>query len=162
MPSSHLEICEILGELGEMAPAGYAIGLHITYTTPKFMFQTYKREWLEYYSQNGLIMADPMVAWGFENSGTCRWSSLTDPQGVMAKAAEFGLKYGVVCADNSNDSLSIAGFARGDREFDDAETEKVATTLARLHSETADAGALDDSTVKQLHAMSVLVTHPTA
>lgn len=160
MPSSHLEICEILGELGGKAPAGYAIGLHINYTTPKFMFQTYPKSWLDYYSQNGLIMADPMVAWGFENAGTCRWSELEDPQGVMDKAAEFGLKYGLVCSDSSSGGLSIAGFAREDREFDDQEVDSIAQVLGRLHKATAETSALSDETISQLRNMSVLVTHP--
>ena len=64
MSPTRVKISEVLGELNTLAPAGYAIGLQITYTTPKFMFQSYSIDWLNYYSQNGLLMMDPTLGWG--------------------------------------------------------------------------------------------------
>ncbi|WP_242651030.1 autoinducer binding domain-containing protein [Yoonia tamlensis] len=124
------------------------------------MFQSYPKAWLDYYSQNGLIMADPMVAWGFENTGACRWSDLDDPGGVMKKAAEFGMPYGVVYAIKADDSLSICGFARADREFSDSEIDDISNKINYLHKSTADQARLSPETVQELKNMSILFTHP--
>lgn len=160
MSTTQVEISRILGKLRELAPAGYALGFHIQYTTPKFVFQTYAKTWLDYYSKNGLIMTDPMVAWGFENTGFCLWSSLDDPTGVLHKAADHGMKYGLVYATETDGSRSIGGFARNDREFNDDEIAAICATFEQLHAGTADQAELTEETVKQLKNMSVMVTHP--
>ena len=160
MSQTQLEFSETLGELREMEPAGYAVGLHIQYTSTKFLFQTYEKKWLDYYSKNGLVMSDPIVAWCFENTGTSRWSELDDPAGVMEKAAEHGMKYGVVFATETGETRSMAGFSRNDREFTDEEIEKMCAIVERLHVGTADQAQLDAKTVQQLKNMSIFVTHP--
>lgn len=160
MSPTQVEISEVLGKLKDLAPAGYALGFHITYTTPKFMFQTYSTTWLDYYSQNGLVMSDPMIAWGFENIGHVRWSTFEDPAGVLEKAAEHGMKFGIVCASDDTGSRSIGGFARNDREFDDDEIAVIVAAFEELHAGTADQAALSEDTVKQLKNMSIMVTHP--
>lgn len=160
MASTQLEISEILGELNSRAPAGYALGFHIEYTTPKFMFQTYPKNWLDYYSQNGLVMSDPMVAWGFENVGARRWSDLDDPAGVMKLAADHGMKFGVVITAASGESRSICGFANAEREFTDSEIVALEVAVGTLHDRTAEQAQLSAETVQQLKNMSILVTHP--
>jgi len=124
------------------------------------MFQTYPKIWLDYYSRNGLIMSDPMVAWGFENAGTARWSELDDPAGVMQKAAEFGLAHGAVIVALSDNDRSICGFAKNAAEFTDAEIAELAENVAALHALTADLSRLAPETVAQLPRMSIMVTHP--
>lgn len=160
MSATSIEISSILGALNKAAPAGYALGFHIQYTTPKFMFQTYSKEWLDHYSQNGLIMSDPMVAWGFENNGFCRWSDLVDPAGIMEKADEYGMKFGVVYSTDAGGSRSIGGFARGDREFTDAEIAALRKDVDALHAATAEKAELSPDTIAQLRNMSIMVTHP--
>ena len=160
MAATQYEISRLLGELRTLAPAGYALGFHIAYTTPKFMFQTYPKEWLDYYSSNGLVMNDPMVAWGFENTGAKRWSALADPAGVMKAAADHGIPYGVVVTVASNDSRSICGFGKADAEFTDDEIASIEAAVQAIHDETADTAMLDDDTVAQLKKMSIMVTHP--
>ncbi|WP_026352205.1 autoinducer binding domain-containing protein [Yoonia vestfoldensis] len=160
MPATQLQITSILERFNGLAPDGYAIGLNIQYTTPRFMFQTYPKAWLDHYSRNGLLMSDPMVAWGFEHAGTARWSELSDPAGVMQKAAEFGLSYGVVITEVSEDDRSICGFARKSAEFTDAEIADLAKCVSALHAITADMSRLDPTTVDQLKKMSIMVTHP--
>lgn len=155
-----MEITSILERFNGLAPDGYALGLNIAYTTPRFMFQTYPKSWLDHYSRNGLLMADPMVAWGFENTGSARWSALDDPNGVMQKAAEFGLTYGVVIAEMSEDDRSICGFANGSAEFSDDEIAALAENVRALHLLTTDLLRLDPATVEQLKKMSIMVTHP--
>ncbi|PJI92186.1 LuxR family transcriptional regulator [Yoonia maricola] len=160
MSSAQFEISEALGQLHEIANAGYALGFHIEYTTPKFVFQTYPKAWLDYYSSNGLIMNDPMVAWGFENTGNQKWSDLEDPAGVLEKATEYGMKFGVVIAVASGDSRSIGGFAHPDREFTPEEVAQIEAITTRIHENTAETARLEDETVEQLKKMSVMVTHP--
>ena len=94
----------------EFAPTGYAAALHINFTTPDFLFQTYPADWLAIYSQKGFVMQDPTVLWGFENLGTVRWSDLTrnDHAGVMKEATKFGMKYGLTVAVEQGGSRSIA------------------------------------------------------
>ena len=160
MASKQFEISETLGQLNKLAPTGYALGIHIEYTTPKFMFQTYPKDWLDYYSSNGLVMSDPMVAWAFQEVGVQRWSDLDDPQGVMDKAAEYGMIYGVVVSVASDDSRTICGFANADREFTDEEISEIQMHVVSIHDNTADTAQLDPETVEQLKKMSVMVTHP--
>lgn len=160
MSFAQFEISETLGKLHRLAPAGYALGFHLEYTTPKFVFQTYPKAWLDYYSSNGLIMIDPMVAWAFENTGTQRWSDLDDSSGVLKMAADHGMKYGVVIVTASDDSRSIGGFARLDREFTDAEIAELQADVIAIHDDTADTAKLDATTVEHLKKMSIMVTHP--
>lgn len=160
MSSTQLEISRVLGDLKKLTPAGYVVGLQINYTAPRFMFQTYSKTWLDYYSQNGLVMSDPTVAWCFENIGSCRWSDLDDPAGVLDAAARHGLKYGAIYATESGDSRTMSGFARSDREFTDDEIEKMSALVEELHTMTLNKSELDPETVQLLIKMSIMVTHP--
>ena len=168
MSSTQVEISEVLGELRKMAPAGYAIGLQIQYTTPKFMFQTYSKEWLDFYSKRGLLMSDPTLGWGFENTGYVRWDALkgNDPAGVMKLAEDHGITYGITCAqvtEGATDGIrSIGSFARGDRDFDDDEVIKISGMFDTLHAQTDGQAKLSPETVQQLRNMSIMVTHPGA
>lgn len=166
MSSTQVEISAVLGELNELAPAGYAIGLQIEYTTPKFMFQTYSKAWLDVYAEKGLLMSDPTVAWGFEHVGHTRWSELrdNDPAGVLALAKEHGMAFGLQCACETaeiGDGIrSVGGFARGDRDFTDQEVDDISQRFNALHDSTESQAHLSDETVAQLRKMSILVTHP--
>lgn len=160
MSATQVEISEVLGELNGLAPTGYALGFHIAYTAPKFMFQTYPKSWLDHYSQNGLLMNDPMVGWGFERTGARRWSDLTDPAGVMKLAADHGMHFGVVIATDQGGGRSICGFANADREFTDDEISELTEKVVCLHNSTAEQAQLSPETVQQLKKMSILVTHP--
>ncbi|NCO22383.1 MAG: transcriptional regulator [Rhodobacterales bacterium] len=124
------------------------------------MFQTYSKTWTDIYSQSGFVMHDPIVRWGFENTGAIRWSMLDDPVGVLEKARPHGLVYGFACAVENGGTRSVAGFARADREFTDAEIAAIAAQVATLHDETAKAGALSAETREELRQMSIRFTHP--
>ncbi len=71
-------ILAAIARLDALCPAGYAMALHISYTTPKFLFQAYDSDWMEQYSKQGLVLKDPTVKWGFENTGTINWRDLKD------------------------------------------------------------------------------------
>lgn len=124
-----------LSQLSDLAPRGYALGLHIRFAAAHLMIQTYDPRWSEIYTEKGYMLADPMVFWGFGNDGTIRWSDidLPDPHGILEQAAGFGLKYGVAVALGPTSSRTIGGFARDDREFNDAEIAGIAKIVNRLH-----------------------------
>ena len=154
------EIQDILHRMERASPSGFAIAFHIVHVTPSYLFQTYDPDWLEYYSANGLVMQDPVVAWSYANNGQVRWSELPDPADVMPKAAEHGLVYGVAMGNEAGGSRSVAGFARADREFDDGEIGALAADFAALHDITLEAGALSAIAHDELKRMSIQFTHP--
>lgn len=160
MSSQQLDLSVVLGEFKDRSESGYAMGLHINFTTPAFFFQSYPRPWLEYYSQAGLLVNDPTVSWCFENTGVCRWSDMDDPAGILEKAAEYGMRYGIVYATNTGGSHSMSGFARPDREYNDEEIAELVERFEALHEATRDQKALDPKIVEQLKKMSIMVTHP--
>lgn len=152
-------ISALLARLHQASPAGFAIALHVRYTAPKYLFQSYAKDWLDVYSREGLVLHDPVVRWGFENEGTIRWSGLEDPAGIMTRAAEYGLKYGAVIALVRNGGRSMAGFARSDRELTDAEIAAMKADLSELHDVTERAEALSPSVHTTLKQMSIFLTH---
>lgn len=118
-----------------MAPAGYAVGLHIRYVSPMIMVNTYPDSWQEVYTAKVYGLRDPTLAWGLSHSGTRRWSQigLPDPFGLLAEAAHYGLVYGMIASTGPMSSRTIAGAARSDREFTDAEMDHIHRIVQRMH-----------------------------
>lgn len=155
-------ISDVLTQLKAYAPAGYAIALHVRFTTPSFLFQTYPKTWIDFYSKNGLVMQDPTVRWGFENTGTKRWSELADddPAGVISAAAGHGMAYGITLAIDVGASRSIAGFARSDADFTADDIVAIYDLALQLHHATAQAETLLPETRDRLRTLSIMFTHP--
>jgi LuxR family transcriptional regulator, quorum-sensing system regulator SdiA len=145
-----------LHQIGLMAPAGYSIGLHIRFTSPLLMFQTYDQAWLDHYTECGYVLRDPMVAWGFSREGCIRWSdpSLLDPFGLFKEAATFGLLFGATVACGSIRSRTIASFARSDREFTDAEMATLMAKVVGLHGITEPPDHLTDAQIEALKCIA--------
>lgn len=154
-------ISAALGRLHAASPAGFAIALHVRFTAPRYLLQSYAKDWLDTYTRLGLVLHDPVVRWGFENTGSIRWSALagSDEQGVLARAADHGLAYGVVMAHLRDGSRSMAGFARPDRELSDAEIAVITADFIELHDSTHGAEALSPRVHETLRRMSVFLTH---
>jgi LuxR family transcriptional regulator len=152
---------EILKQLHRSSPAGFAIGLHIQFTTPRYFFQAYSKDWFDTYSTAGFVMHDPIVHWGFVNEGTCRWSELRgdDPLGVLTEAGKHGMAYGLAMSVNRLSSRSIAGFARGDREFTDIEAANIYKDFKALHADTISMMVLSPEIHTTLRQMSIYLTH---
>lgn len=133
--SSEVVFDRHLRRLAALAPKGYAIGLHIRFASASMMLQTYDPAWVDRYTSRGYMLCDPLVSWGFGTEGWTRWSELNhpDPHRVMDQAAEFGLRFGIAVSHGPTTSRSIAGFARGDREFTDAEAAEAERILHILH-----------------------------
>lgn len=151
----------MLENLDTLCPEGYAVALHIKFTTPTYLFQTYNTDWVEYYSKQGWVIQDPTVHWGFYNTGTIHWHELVsnDPQGIFAKAAEYGLKHGFVLALQTDGSRSVCSFARGDRDYTDDEIAKISGIVTTLHDKTMDPAQLSDEERNALTRLSVSLTH---
>jgi len=154
-------ISPLLEDLNPLCPAGYALALHITFTTPNFLFQTYPSEWTEHYTQNGMVLFDPAVRWGFENTGTTTWAALSesDSHGVLKTAADFGMKFGTVIAIVEKDSRTIGGFARPDRDHTKDEVETLTSLLKKIHHHTIASKDLSEEDQAALKRLSVSLTH---
>ena len=159
--TNETDISEIVSELKTIAPAGFAMAFHVRFTTPTFLLQSYPADWIAYYSQNGLVMHDPTVHWGFENTGAINWSDLADrdPAGVIAQAADYGLTYGMTYAANRSDSLTVTSFARSDRPFTVQEQQRLQSGVDRIHDATLNSDSLDPGFVERLKRMSITTTH---
>lgn len=118
--------------------AGYYVALRIGFAFPMEEKNAFPTDWVNHYTRNGLMLRDPAVQWAYANNGSARWGELeqTDSTHVLEKAADFGLKYGVVvsCVPESSGSLRSYGtFARSDREITDPEIEILRQNMATLH-----------------------------
>lgn len=156
------EIEQKLHTLNEFAPSGWALALHVHFTAATFILQTYDQKWRDYYTQNGLVMSDPIVKWGYENRGKLFWSDLEsdDPADVLQAAADHGLGYGVVTSVGTDSGFSIGGFARNDRPYTDEEATKLEAATAEIHALTDNLKQLSPETAETLRKMAIEYTHP--
>ncbi len=154
--SNNTGLERILHQLGEESPAGYVAGMHIRFAGPLLQFQTYDQKWLNYYTEQGFALRDPMIAWGFVKEGASRWSEikLPDPFGIMDLAASYGLTYGVVVAVGPLSSRSIVGCARSDREFEEDEIERIESLVRTLHEVTEPPGSLTNAQKQALRLIA--------
>ncbi|WP_394155872.1 autoinducer binding domain-containing protein [Loktanella salsilacus] len=129
-------------DLEVLAPAGHYIALRIGFAFPMEEINAFPPRWVDHYTKNRLMIHDPVMHWGYTNTGTVRWSELAhkDTRGVLTMGAPFGLKFGLAVAvfDEKLDlggQRSIASFARSDREFSDLEAKLLHTFIKRRHLE---------------------------
>lgn len=147
---------EDLEELGLLAPAGYFIGLHIRFTSPLMIYQTYDRRWVEHYTANAYVLRDPATIWGMANSGAIRWSDLAfaDPHRILPEAAAYGMRFGLTIACGPASSRSIAGFARADREFHDHEIRVAHACVERMHDRFTLPASLTEAQLEALRCLA--------
>ncbi len=160
-PLKLASVAALLHELDARSPAGCAIGLHIRFTAPRYMFQSYPKRWMEQYAGLGLLVNDPTVHWGMNNVGWTRWRDLEgiDAHGVLDRARDFGLMNGVTIAILCDGSRSIASFARSDRDYDVSEIAELELVFSALHRATAALDDLTDDDRLALRDLSVRLTH---
>lgn len=155
------QLRELLTRLKQQSPSGFAAAFHVTFATPKYLFQSYADDWMNYYSANGLVMKDPAVKWGLSNDGIAQWSNVQeyDTDGVFTKAAEYGLNYWAIVATSENESKSIGAFARGDSDFTDAERKAIFADFSTLHLLTLQGPETEPEFGNMLRELSVRHTH---
>lgn len=145
-----------LAKLSALAPAGYALGLHIRFASAQIMVNTYDPRWIEIYTNRGYMLCDPLVSWGGGTEGVVRWSALNhpDPHNVLGQAADYGLKFGAAVSHGPTSSRSIGGFGRSDREFTDAEMDALADLVRVLHRETEPPEPLSSAQAEALRLIA--------
>lgn len=154
-----ISIGHSLAHLKQIAPGGFAIGLHIHFAAPKLMFNCYPPEWVSTYAKQGLLLRDPTVRWAMTNEGVCPWQDIDpseDPLGVMTQAAGFGLRHGVSIS-MVDGARSLGGLAHPDRPFEAAEIAEARAELARLHELTRDVETLGPAMRARLGELSIEV-----
>ena len=156
------EIRENLAEMQRLSPMGFAVALHVSFTTPRFLFQTYARDWMRHYSEKGLVLDDPTVKWGLEHDGVVDWADLAkdDARGVLAQAQEYGLRHGVTVSVYEEGSRSVGSFAREDRAFSAEEQDTLKELFGQLHRATRVGPDEEPSLTTLLKSLSVDMTHP--
>lgn len=154
-------IAELLHKLDQLSPAGFAIALHVRFTRPTYLFQTYAKPWMDHYSQAGLVMHDPVVRWGLQNVGRLRWSDLTeiDDAGVFQQARDHGLMNGAGVSVMESESRTIGAFARADREYTDEEIDVLGDGLELLHRTTLGIERISPRDRRALTELSIRLTH---
>lgn len=155
------EIRDILAEIQGRCNAGFAVALHVHYTTPRFLFQTYEAAWAKVYSERGLVLRDPTVKWGLEHEGMKDWSELEndDPAQVLQLAREHGIQHGFTLAVVDGGSRSVGSFARKDVEFSKEDREFLSSKFLQLHRGTRVSDGEEDAIADMLRKLSVELTH---
>ena len=151
-------IGELVERLYRAGTAGFAVGLHLTFTTPRYMFQTYPAAWRDHYAREGLLLIDPTVHWGLANTGWTRWSALPVPpqRDILSEATAHGMPYGITVATLARGSRSIASLSRADREYSDGEADGVRGLMDELHDLTFSIHTLPAPVDSLLRRLSIL------
>lgn len=121
-------------QIDRLVPSGAVVALGMSMYGPELIHNTYDAAWIERYEERSYYFSDPALGWALSNSGYRRWSEVKheDPEGVMADAATFGLKYGAVFGRVSGMKRSFMGVCRDDREFTDKELADLSEEFLRL------------------------------
>ena len=154
-------VAALLDELNQLSPDGFAVALHIRFTRPTYLFQSYGKPWMDHYSAAGLVIHDPVVRWGLQSVGRLRWSDLAgiDSAGVFEQARSYGLGYGAGLSVEIAGSRSIAACGRSDREFTDGEMAAIENTVGLLHQATLGYSRLSADEQQALTELSIKLTH---
>jgi DNA-binding CsgD family transcriptional regulator len=142
-------------EIEWLAPVGLQISLRIRFGSPLSSYNSYSSDWVQKYTELGLMMHDPSMKWAYENTGTCRWSTLEneDTHSVLKMAASYGIIYGAVISCRTDAQLghrSIATFGRDDREFEDAELTHLNKFVQKLHDTATPPTNITDAEIEAL------------
>ncbi|MEM0936200.1 MAG: autoinducer binding domain-containing protein [Pseudomonadota bacterium] len=139
----------------EIANAGFYIAFRLEFLLPEFEHNTLPLPWVHRYTQQGLLMLDPVMRWIYTNTGAIRWSEIPipDSDGVLELAQGYGLNYGAAISlrDAEDPSVrSFGNFCRGDRELECREIEELTQKLELLF---ADLTAPSDVTEAELEVL---------
>lgn len=148
---------QLLRRLATAADWRFAIGIHIRFANPTLTYHTYPRAWVDYYDKMGFLYEDPAVRWGLMHKGVSDWASLVpdDAAGVLASAAEHGLKHGFVASTGEAESRTMGFFARESTPFDAEEIGRAVAILEELHAETLGIERSPEAEVTALRALQV-------
>ncbi len=121
---------------------------------------------MQTYTRSNLGVGDPMLIWCVMHEGQIRWSELSrviaDPLNVMGQARDHGLIHGVALSLGPAESRSYIGAARDDREFSDAEIDRMAELLQHAHDIVDRTAMLRPILVEALDAIACGMTYDQA
>ncbi len=145
-----------LERLDQIAPNGFFFGLHIRHTLPLFTHQTYPSLWVNHYIREAYALRDPIIAWGLDRVGTCRWSEIDipDPFNILGQAQEFGMNFGIAVSFGPLHSRTIATASRPDREFMETEIASFADVIDALHTIYQPPESLTDAQTEALRRIA--------
>lgn len=151
----------ILRDLNGHSDWRFAIGVRIRFANPTLLYQTYPQEWIDYYNGNALIFTDPTIRWGLSHNGVCSWDDLRadDEAGMMVKAAEFGLRYGIVVSVGDAASRTLGFFCHGERHLTDEETDFAADHVRKMHEATERLATASEDTLASLRSLGTGLRH---
>ncbi len=131
-------VAQYLGRLAALCGSGYALAVHIRYTRPTLLYQTYSQAWADHYSEKGYMLSDPVVRWGIMHTGRIEWNSLVDqdPEGVIAAAVSFGLTNGWTYATGTASTRTIAGLTRSGGPFSPEDVAEIIRIVDAIHDVT--------------------------
>lgn len=142
--------------LSALAPGGFFFALHIRFALPLMHHQTYPEGWTDLYTEEAYALRDPIIAWGFSQIGTSRWSEIEipDPFDILGQAKGFGMNYGFAVSCGPMKSRTIASAARADREFSDEEMVEFTRLIQQLHTLTEPPKSLTDAQIEALRCVA--------
>ncbi len=142
--------------LSALAPGGFFFTLHIRFGLPLMHHQTYPEGWTDLYTEEAYALRDPIIAWGFSQIGTSRWSEIEipDPFDILGQAKGFGMNYGFAVSCGPMKSRTIASAARADREFSDEEMVEFTRLIQQLHTLTEPPKSLTDAQIEALRCVA--------
>jgi LuxR family transcriptional regulator len=137
-------VAALLSELLSICDRGFALAVHIRYTRPTLLYQTYDQAWVDHYSERGFMLSDPTVHWGLANVGAVNWAQLAgeDPEGVITAAAGYGLINGWTYAVGEATSRSLGSMTRS-APFDTAQHARCCAIIDEIHAQTEGFDAFD-------------------
>jgi LuxR family transcriptional regulator len=151
------EVTDLLRRLAQYCDTGFALAVHIRYTRPSFLFQTYSQDWIDFYSENGLMLVDPVVRWGLRNTGMIAWDTITDADEakVLEHAREFGLENGISLAIGPGNSRTIAGLTRSGAPFSESDIQEMTEIVTAIHDATEGLDGFDESELNALRTLEL-------
>jgi len=147
---------QYMTRLAALAPGGFSYSLHIRFAMPLLSNQTFPQGWTDRYAEEAYALRDPIIAWGFSETGTQRWSAITipDPFDILGQAREFDMNFGIAVSCGPMKSRTIASAARADREFTDDEMDAFSKLINHLHDVTQPPEALTDAQIEALRCIA--------
>ena len=149
-------VLQLLGKISALCDTGYLLAVHIRYTRPSLMYRSYPQAWMDYYSERGFMMSDPVVHWGLAHTGVALWSDLvaTDTDGVIAAARAHGLHNGWTYAAGPAAARTIASFTKSGPDFTEDQRAELIALADQLHALTEDFDTLPATMQEALRALA--------
>ncbi len=150
----------LLKRLGAICDSGFALAIHIRFARPSLLYQTYSQKWNDYYSENGLMLFDPVVRWGLSETGLIRWDDITlsDEHKVMASARKFGLSNGLTYALGPASSRTISGLTKTGAPFTPDQVTEMCAIIDEIHARTdGDVLAPNSPELARLRAIQLTI-----